>query len=562
MPNDNNSKKPVRPKKAAGKAKYVSPKNAPKQKGSDKPLVLHKNSGGREGMARQTRGPIPGKDTSTPREEDNQRPQDQAALHIKEDNKRPQDQSLDMNEDNQRPQDQSLDTKEDNKRPQDQALYIKAVAEAQPRREGAIMVQEAQLPTAASAGQPEQTESGQKEGEQEDEEIEVDPQKYPSVCRRCYINFSTRMSPVCNHRYCDECYDKCQGSVTYNDGKEEESKFVCFNCAKTENQKGSLASFQKPNPCLEQCAKEVEKVFAFGSYAFLNPQKLVVSSDGKSIIVVDDGCGKILRLNLDGEMHQFSYLKNYQFQGGLSLTKDDTILLSLKNDKYTSISFYTMSGTFKFSAFLDSGSQVPHIVTNSENEIIALDSVANTLDIISEQKRIHKQMRLAESEVFHPVALAAHPDNDNVYILDGNNHCISVFDPKYNFMFKFGVSVGDNDKGVDMMSGADRVRKLLIDADGIIFRVMKTRIVAHGSHGQFMCEAITFMPNPNSPLQGIKPVIRDACLAGPGRLAVLMVGGSQTGEIRMYAYHVASKFKNNGYTRKVSVRAKSCCVLS
>ena len=442
-------------------------------------------------------------------------------------------------------------------------FFIQAVAEATSKsvkkKIPTLLVQEAE---SAAIVLPESPLTTPRTGEM----IEVDSvsddgddDKYPAVCRRCYINFSTQTSPVCCHRFCDDCYEKCSVPTA----TKEKDKFACFACAKTESEAGSrAASFQRAVPILEYCSEELNKVYAFGSYAFVNPQRIAIASDGKTIVVVDSGCWKILLLNTDGELHQFSYLKNYHYQGGLCLTSDDTILLSLQNEKYTSASFYTTAGSFKFSAFLDHGAKATHLVVNSEDDIIALDIVSNTLDIINEQKRVHKQKTLTESEVFNPVSIATHPCTNYLYIYDSNNQNISIFDDRYHFISKFTLS---NPEPIEE-SANDKTLKIIIDSDGILFRISRSWIKTYSLNGNFIYDAVRYEANPSFQAAGmcpLRPTIRDACLAGAGKLAVLMTGGAHTGEIRIYEYTVLNKHKTKAKPRKsMKMGSEACCVVS
>jgi DNA-binding beta-propeller fold protein YncE len=513
-------------RRVTGKAKYVATKpplnnnNLLNQKPTKEiPFLLRRNSGASPGSIRRNSnqsngsikrvqgwGPALGRDTSTPR------------ARVEED------------------------------------LFIQAVAEATSKsvkkRIPRMLVQEADARLESPLSSPRSRDLLSSDDDDDDE-------NYPAVCRRCYINFSTVTSPVCSHRYCDDCYEKCTVPNAAKD-KEPKDKFACFACAKTESEAGSrAASFSRAVPILEYCADEMNKVYAFGSYAFINPQRCAVAADGKTIVVIDSGCGKILLLNTDGELHQFSYLKNYHFLGGLCITSDDNILLSLQNEKYTSASFYSMAGSFKFSAFLDSGAKVTHLVVNSDDDIIALDTSANTLDIINERKRIHKQKSLSDSEVFNPVSIAVHPITNYLYIYDANNQAISIFDDKFHFLSKIKLPKPSDDP-------QEKTMKIIIDSDGILFRVSKTWIKAYNIEGQFIYDAVKYEGNPSFQAVGmcaLKPTIRDTCLAGPGKIAVLMTGGAHTGELRIYEYTIPQKFKTKP-KRAVKLASDACCVVS
>ena len=215
---------------------------------------------------------------------------------------------------------------------------------------------------------------------------------------------------------------------------------------KTEAESEQPQESQKP--VVEKLGLGAKTSCYFSAAELKDPCRVRYTKEGH-FVVLDREVGRVIQYNsLTGaKIREFRYLLNYHFQGGFAVTGEDTILVALKNDKFSSISFYKMEGKFKFSAFLDKDAEVSGISANSIDEIMSLNSSAKTVCILNREKRLDKSISLAsENNGYNDASLtdiAANSNND-IIIADRKNNSVSCYDYTGKFIHKFSQRKEDD----------------------------------------------------------------------------------------------------------------------
>ena len=275
---------------------------------------------------------------------------------------------------------------------------------------------------------------------------------------------------------------------------------------------------------------------------FRDPQRVGVTGAG-DFVVVDTSTQEILTFGSDGDLKKhFPYLVGYSFTGALVVTPSDDVLLSLKNDKYNSVSFYSADGMFAFSAFLSESADVTGLARREDTkEILALDNGNGEICVINTEKSIHQQKQLKASgheEMPRILSLSsiAISTRGDVIIHDNMNHSVLVFDDKYNFRYAFDtiVEAEDNDK-----STAKECGKVAVDRNNCIFTTARNNngVAVFSLTGELVDTVVTYDHMAGS--------IQDLVCFGQDKLAVLLTGGSaKRGEIRVYSYNIPGRYRS------------------
>ena len=205
---------------------------------------------------------------------------------------------------------------------------------------------------------------------------------------------------------------------------------------------------ESQKPVVEKLGLGAKTSCYFSAPELKDPCRVRYTKEGH-FVVLDREVGRVIQYNsLTGaKIREFRYLLNYHFQGGFAVTGEDTILVALKNDKFSSISFYKMEGKFKFSAFLDKDAVVSGISANSIDEIMSLNSTAKTVCILNREKRLDKSISLAsENNGYNDASLTdiASNSNNDIIIADRKNNSVSCYDYTGKFIHKFSQRKKDD----------------------------------------------------------------------------------------------------------------------
>ena len=377
-----------------------------------------------------------------------------------------------------------------------------------------------------------------------------------TLCRRCYLRYGDKKSPQCEHVHCVECFDKSVDAVT--------DEFVCFAC---EQETQTETPEQGIDDLFEVLSDGVKNIRSIRCNRFVKPWRLAATRTGE-LVVVDIATSEILMFGSDGKMkNHFPYLVNYCFTGGLLVTPNDEILLTLRNDKYNSVCFYSTDGTFKFSAFLDQSADATGLARNrSTKEILALDNKNGEICIIDRptEKSVHRQIRLKESrqedapDATSLTSISVGTRGD-VFIYDSANKSVHVYDENYDFKYKFDANMfstpRNSDAGEQIEANApdecDRqMPRISVDRNNCIFatNVKGSSVVVYSLSGEFVDMFAIFKGRFES-----AGTVQDLVCFGGDKLAVLLTGGAaKRGELRVYSYTlIPRRFRN-----------RACCTLS
>ena len=379
-----------------------------------------------------------------------------------------------------------------------------------------------------------------------------------TLCRRCYLRYDDKKSPLCEHVYCTKCFDKSIDGVT--------DEFVCFACQQ-EAKTGSsehlttqpTTDLPRTDDLFEHLAQGVTNIRSIRCNRFGKPQRIGATRGG-DFVVVDIATKEILIINSDGTMNNyFKYLIDYCFTGGLLVTPNDDILLTLRNDTYNSVCFYSTSGAFAYSAFLGHCAEATGLAQKeSANEILALDNKNGEICVIDTEKSIHRQKRLKES---------GHEDTPNVASLtsisvgirgdiiihDSVNNSVHVYDENYNFKHKFDTVAKGTPRGNDIAEQIEEkmsndCSRISVDRNNCLFATGRNGgcVDVFSLDGEFVDTVVAFKKSVGS--------VQDLVCFGEDHLAVLLTGGAaKRGEIRVYSYTVPEQFRKGDHSQ--------CCTL-
>lgn len=392
------------------------------------------------------------------------------------------------------------------------------------------------------------------EVEEDSHQSLVPGESQSTLCRRCYLRYGDQKSPHCEHVFCANCFDKSVDVVT--------EEFVCFACKQSTQTETSEPGTTQVMPDQsrivdqhEHLAREVKTILSFKCNRFKKPRRVGVTGTG-DFVVVEIATNEVLVFNSDGELKKhFPYLVGYSFTGGLFVTPNDGILLSLRNDKYNSVSFYSADGTFAFSAFLGQCADVTGLVRKENTkEILALDNDKGEICVINTEKSIHQQKRLKESgqedlSNMSSLSSIAVDTRGDIIIHDSRNHKVLVYDAKFNFRYEFDTTViktnvnttSDNDAEQQTENNEtfspNKCAKIGVDRNNCIFCADDNEVNVFSLNGQFVHTAVTYDWSAES--------VQDFICFGEDKMAVLLTGGSaRRGEIRVYSYSIPGRFRN------------------
>ncbi len=175
-------------------------------------------------------------------------------------------------------------------------------------------------------------------------------------------------------------------------------KFVCPACLVEEIQKELLLYDPSEKvEDIENTGMGVKRIGylcienAINKKALCDPDSMLVTNTG-DLVLLDRGTSEVLWVDKSGQLKKrWNYLRTHQYQGGFAL-QDNLVLLTLKNEKYKSVSYYSLEGKFKFSAFLEKESVVPTLAVNSTGEIVALDTECDFMWFINKGKSLYKSV--------------------------------------------------------------------------------------------------------------------------------------------------------------------------
>ena len=362
-----------------------------------------------------------------------------------------------------------------------------------------------------------------------------------ALCKRCYLRYGDQKSPHCEHVFCVNCFDKSVDAAT--------DEFECFACkhkSSSDTEEGETTPVKADKPRIddrhEQLAVGVKAVRSIRCNRFKDPQRVGVTGAG-DFVVVDTAMQEILTFSSDGDLKKhFPYLVGYSFTGALFVTPNDDLLLSLKNDKYNSVSFYSADGTFAFSAFLSENADVTGVARREDTkEILALDNGNGEICVINTEKSIHQQKQLKASgheEMPRILSLSsiAISTRGDIIIHDNVNHSVLVFDDKYNFRYAFDtiVEAEDNEK-----STAKECGKIAVDRNNCIFTTARNNngVAVFSLTGELVDTVVTY--------DHMAGAIQDLVCFGQDKMAVLLTGASaKRGEIRVYSYNIPGRYRN------------------
>ena len=225
----------------------------------------------------------------------------------------------------------------------------------------------------------------------------------PPSCKRCFQKFAQRRSTVCSHQFCGQCWQKLEVLSTASDdpnnkpkGEYETITFICPLCSATDTYQRRKSSLEVGTA--ETLGKDVKKT----SYIQLQrvawnpyyPDAITHCDDG-SFVMVSEQTQEIIILMPDGQIkRRFQYLNNHKFQGGLGAYKDGIVFVALKSEKFSGISYYSLEGKFRYSAFLYDESPelgtIPSLAIDVSfpGALVALDVEKQNLCSISKEKLV------------------------------------------------------------------------------------------------------------------------------------------------------------------------------
>ena len=232
----------------------------------------------------------------------------------------------------------------------------------------------------------------------------------PPSCKKCFSKFADRKSVVCPHEFCNDCWETMvsvpveqKKSKNAEGSLENPAVFTCALCAATNKSVRPKSAY--PIKMAETLGKDVKKLKHFK--VLLKREKIfpeaMAWSKSDDCVLVDTNLKEIIITDTEGKIKKhFPYLRNHDFQGGLALDADGLIRVALKNERFSGISYYTMMGQFKFSAFLyDETPYIGDIVSldlDENGNMVALDRAKLNLCYISKEKRVESHAILQRNQ--------------------------------------------------------------------------------------------------------------------------------------------------------------------
>ena len=232
----------------------------------------------------------------------------------------------------------------------------------------------------------------------------------PPSCKKCFSKFADRKSVVCPHEFCNDCWETMvsvpveqKKSKNAEGSLENPAVFTCALCAATNKSVRPKSAY--PVKMAETLGKDVKKLKHFK--VLLKREKIfpeaMAWSKSDDCVLVDTNLKEIIITDAEGKIKKhFPYLRNHDFQGGLALDADGLIRVALKNERFSGISYYTMMGQFKFSAFLyDETPHIGDIVSldlDENGNMVALDRAKLNLCYISKEKRVESHAILQRNQ--------------------------------------------------------------------------------------------------------------------------------------------------------------------
>lgn len=395
------------------------------------------------------------------------------------------------------------------------------------------------------------------------------------LCKRCYCDYGRNPSPNCQHIFCKLCYQK---SVT-NAGD-----FNCFICARDENNQSqdstSELTTRQKFKCDANCCvlgKGVKRVLSFGYKHFKRPEKLTATKAG-NYVVVDSALYKLLIFDHNGTyQREMSYLYGYSFQGGLAVSQKDIILVGLKNQKYSSVSFYQEEGQFNFSAFLENPASVSSLTTNKAGEILAFNEDNNSICVINEEKMLHTRVQLTSDEPIGDVSSIGVGDingKERIYTMEDSG-VLSVYNYHGSFKHRMALTYPVTSSHVSGRSATQRMTScakfakygkiMCVDDQGCLLvadrqlRRVDLFCARNGTH----IKCLVQFPS-QTPL--------DITVSVAGRCAILLESCSTGADNRVeeFTYSVPTKFRKQVPRKQTVVKDKEetrtiqkskCCVI-
>ena len=296
---------------------------------------------------------------------------------------------------------------------------------------------------------------------------DTNPKKLPPPCKRCLQKFSFKRSPLCTHYFCRDCY---QNQQTYT-GKDQEGneiwQFDCMVCKEEERKEQEKQRAESENgETLESGVQRVSSEVALADpveilggnvkrvgYMELRaptskrpvcrPKDFVTSKNGE-LVLLNDNKHEVVVLQKDGQVRKkWTYMRSSKFQGGIAVSVGDAILLSLRNEKYSTVGYYSLDGKFLFSAFLDASARVPALCCTSSGDVVVLNSECDQLQFINQQKQITKSCTvLKEGELEFDVqgSSVATNSNDDIIICSPAHQLVRIFNSEGLFRHEFSIS--------------------------------------------------------------------------------------------------------------------------
>lgn len=376
----------------------------------------------------------------------------------------------------------------------------------------------------------------------------------PKICRLCYVNFSTKQGPGCLHYFCEDCYQKQQENQEDN----LETVFHCQACEKVgQSKQTTKIAWQNTSDEIDKSKRETKRkgvkqvnIFKVPKSAnIVKPDALVVDETG-DFIILDSGAGQVLLLDNQGKfIRSFKYLLNYEFKGGLAVTSEGIILVTLKSEKYSCIAFYQKNGRFRFSAFLPTTAVISSITVNSKEDIVALDTVNKTVCFINKEKRVHKTKQLVsdgENSGAHCPTSMTLNSHDDIFIVDNINKNVRIYDSHCAFMRQY-ETVGVQIPFIFRMHCATNDHMIAVTGD------CKTVSMVHG--GGKSIDSLVKYDSDDKCQWTVKDI---AAYPQPSeQIAVLLSDCQKNTEIRTYSYSWPKPAKrHNGDSGDSST---SCC---
>lgn len=213
------------------------------------------------------------------------------------------------------------------------------------------------------------------------------------ICANCHDKEGTE-NQSCEHYFCKDCFENL--ATTGED-------FKCFICEdtsvndvdfSTSAYTGSQNRFVEKLPPVDTTppdfatlGKGIKKLSSFTHLAFDTVERIVI--DRNEMFICVNPVDHKIYLFKDGKFVKgVKYLFNHGFTGGLALTYDGQILITLQGRKFTSVSLYTPDGKFRKSAFFQKGAYSHSIAVGTNNAIFALDAESNAIHFFSRERKM------------------------------------------------------------------------------------------------------------------------------------------------------------------------------